>query len=359
MFIWIFLIAILPYYLVGTFLILRLAYYKVQGKIYEGKLPLLEKRIHDILEENKSYRFRNNETIEKNKIEIEEKLKALQESLKKDSIDELQAKTHLAMLDMENRKFRQSVTLTNTTEKVNHVLDEVLNNYMMTEYYNNPKYAKSNGDYILPEINTDVRKRDLSSIYRKFRLVASNELMADLDTIYKVDSPSFEAYFVSNYLAPRYNKSLDEMKENYRINSEARLRKDAEDMERYKALNPSEDVENYNEESTTLMSELDNIDVPEYSQEEELAKKRMDTFKGLIHRKYGSKNNSNTPADDSMMAYMKKKNKRHDMTRFDFEGVFATLKRLERNGWETVGPTLDHEKIIMYGEIVAEGGFDV
>ncbi len=356
MLLWILLIAILPYYFVGTFLILKLAYYKVQRKIYKGKIPLLEKRIHDILEENKSYRFKNNEKIERNKLEIEEKLKALQDSLKKDSIDELQAKTQLVMLDIENRKFRQSVTLTNTTAKVNHVLDEVLNNYMMTEYYNNPKYAKSNGDYILPEINTDVRKKDLSSIYRKFRLVASNELMADLDTIYKVDSPSFEAYFVSNYLAPRYNKALDEMKENYRINSEAQLRKDREDRERYRALNPSEDIATYNEASTKLMNELDSIKVPEYSEEEAMAKKKMETFKGMINRKY-SNNNSEAQADNSMKYYMELKNKRHDMSRFEFEGIFATLKRLEKNGWDVVGPTLDHDRIIMYGEIVAEGGF--
>ena len=87
---------------------------------------------------------------------------------------------------------------------------------MTNTYLNNPKYAKSDGSYILPEINEEVRKSDLEKIYRIFRNIASEDFIDDLAPIYKISTVEGEEFFISTYIAPMYNAAMDSIKKTYR-----------------------------------------------------------------------------------------------------------------------------------------------
>jgi len=127
--------------------------------------------------------------------------------------------THLRIQEFIARhqymQYRESLSIKSLEEKIRIVIDRVLDTYMTNTYLNNPKYATRDGNYILPDINEEVRKSDLEKIYRIFRNIASEDFIDDLAPIYKISTVEGEEFFISTYIAPVYNAAIDGMKKTY------------------------------------------------------------------------------------------------------------------------------------------------
>lgn len=203
----------------------------------------------------------------------------------KEKIEMMNQETNLRIQEFIARhqymQYRESLSIKSLEEKINIVLDRVLDTYMTNTYLNNPKYAKSDGSYILPEINEEVRKSDLEKIYRIFRNIASEDFIDDLAPIYKISTVEGEEFFISTYIAPMYNAAMDSIKKTYReANENNRVMEEMEKRRLEASL--SESAIEKQQRVEKLMQELDSTGV-----KEDYLERKM---KNLISLKNGSKN---------------------------------------------------------------------
>ena len=203
----------------------------------------------------------------------------------KEKIEMMNQETNLRIQEFIARhqymQYRESLSIKSLEEKIKIVLDRVLDTYMTNTYLNNPKYAKSDGSYILPEINEEVRKSDLEKIYRIFRNIASEDFIDDLAPIYKISTVEGEEFFISTYIAPMYNAAMDSIKKTYReANENNRVMEEMEKRRLEASL--SESAIEKQQRVEKLMQELDSTGV-----KEDYLERKM---KNLISLKNGSKN---------------------------------------------------------------------
>lgn len=203
----------------------------------------------------------------------------------KEKIEMMNQETNLRIQEFIARhqymQYRESLSIKSLEEKIKIVLDRVLDTYMTNTYLNNPKYAKSDGSYILPEINEEVRKSDLEKIYRIFRNIASEDFIDDLAPIYKISTVEGEEFFISTYIAPMYNAVMDSIKKTYReANENNRVMEEMEKRRLEASL--SESAIEKQQRVEKLMQELDSTGV-----KEDYLERKM---KNLISLKNGSKN---------------------------------------------------------------------
>lgn len=203
----------------------------------------------------------------------------------KEKIEMMNQETNLRIQEFIARhqymQYRESLSIKSLEEKIKIVIDRVLDTYMTNTYLNNPKYAKSDGSYILPEINEEVRKSDLEKIYRIFRNIASEDFIDDLAPIYKISTVEGEEFFISTYIAPMYNAAMDSIKKTYReANENNRVMEEMEKRRLEASL--SESAIEKQQRVEKLMQELDSTGV-----KEDYLERKM---KNLISLKNGSKN---------------------------------------------------------------------
>lgn len=203
----------------------------------------------------------------------------------KEKIEMMNQETNLRIQEFIARhqymQYRESLSIKSLEEKIRIVIDRVLDTYMTNTYLNNPKYAKSDGSYILPEINEEVRKSDLEKIYRIFRNIASEDFIDDLAPIYKISTVEGEEFFISTYIAPVYNAAIDGMKKTYlAANENNRVMEEMEKRRLEASL--SESAIEKQQRVEKLMQELDSTGV-----KEDYLERKM---KNLISLKNGSKN---------------------------------------------------------------------
>lgn len=203
----------------------------------------------------------------------------------KEKIEMMNQETNLRIQEFIARhqymQYRESLSIKSLEEKIKIVIDRVLDTYMTNTYLNNPKYAKSDGSYILPEINEEVRKSDLEKIYRIFRNIASEDFIDDLAPIYKISTVEGEEFFISTYIAPVYNAAIDGMKKTYLAANENNRQMEEMEKKRLEA-SLSESAIEKQQRVEKLMQELDSTGV-----KEDYLERKM---KNLISLKNGSKN---------------------------------------------------------------------
>lgn len=167
------------------------------------------------------------------------------------TIEEATARVNAFVAENEARKFRMSISIENLEKNLNKMLANVIDNYMMNTYYNNPSHAKADGTFILPRIDHDTKVADLERIYLRFRSIVNHDFIKDLSVLYNIDTPEGESFIVSRYIAPMYNNEVEAMKELYRVSTEENRIIEEEDAKK-------------------LEKEFSKLSNPEYSHRERL-----------------------------------------------------------------------------------------
>ena len=293
------LLFVLPIYYIGLyflFLHLKNLYSESQNK--KALHPVVEKREEikeEIKEEVKSVFNPEIKGIKKALSAINYEIKSVPISVEKavegkwntekEKRELMNQETHLRIQEFIARhqymQYRESLSIKSLEEKIRIVIDRVLDTYMTNTYLNNPKYATRDGNYILPDINEEVRKSDLEKIYRIFRNIASEDFIDDLAPIYKISTVEGEEFFISTYIAPVYNAAIDGMKKTYMEANENNRQMEEMEKKRLEA-SLAEPAIVKQQRIEKLMQELDNVGV-----KEDFLERKM---KSLISIKNGSKN---------------------------------------------------------------------
>lgn len=260
------LLFILPIYYIGLyFLFLHLKNVFNTMEQRKGYKPIpkeeIENKIDVVKEELKEFNNKIEEVPNIVEKELEKKIseEAIKEEKEKSS---LFARTQEFLARHQYKQFRSSISIKNLEEKIKIVLNRVLDTYMTEAYLNNPRFAKSDGTYLLPEISESARKADLEKVYRIFRNVASDEFVDDISPIYKIDTVRGEEFFISTYLAPMYNAAIEGMKKMYKesIDHNNQIEK-RERAKMEEAFSPA--VIAQKERMNQIMQELDSIEARE------------------------------------------------------------------------------------------------
>ena len=108
------------------------------------------------------------------------------------------------------------MSIENVEANVIYLLTRITDMYMTTEYRNNLNINGTGGIPKFPEITSEIKKRDMLSIYNRFRAQISDNLVRDLSMIYKLDTIDNEEFFISNFVAPIYNSQMNDTVKYYR-----------------------------------------------------------------------------------------------------------------------------------------------
>lgn len=187
--------------------------------------------------------------------EIEENVPDEEPPVNEEELERLKFNNYMARMEMV--KFRNSLSIENIERNMEIVVGRMVEQFFLANYYNNPAFMQSNGLYTPPFINEARRKIDMFAIYATFQRDVSTDFLEELALIYKYDVVSSEAFIVTNYIAPIYNRAMRKYKKAYKDylynESEHRLR-----LAESRKINPFWSSD-YSEEQENMIKELNEL----------------------------------------------------------------------------------------------------
>lgn len=183
---------LLPAYFLG---LLHLHFY-VMKKFYKEEKP--EININELKNELRQ-EILNDLQVQATHLEMERKIN-------RDKIDRAQLRLNL---DVEKIEFR-----------VRHLAQQVMDKYVLGKYL--VPNQDNSFDIVIEDINRKTRQEDMKIIFENLRAIINKEtLYEDLGLLYDLESVKLNEFIIAEYIAPVYNKILDDLIEGYRTKIEA------------------------------------------------------------------------------------------------------------------------------------------
>lgn len=146
----------------------------------------------------------------------------LREELRNEILNDLQVQTtHLEMERKINRdkidraQLRLNLDVDKIEFRIKHLAQQVMDKYVLGKYL--VPNQDNSFDIVIEDINRKTRQDDMKIIFENLRAIINKDtLYEDLGLLYDLESVKLNEFIIAEYIAPSYNKILDDLIEGYR-----------------------------------------------------------------------------------------------------------------------------------------------
>lgn len=188
----------------------------------------------------------------------------LREELRQEVLNDLQVQS--TQLDNERKinrdkidraQLRLNLDVDKIEFRIKHLAQQVMDKYVLGKYL--VPNQDNSFDIVIEDINRKTRQDDMKIIFENLRAIINKDtLYEDLGLLYDLESVKLNEFIIAEYIAPSYNKMLDDLIDGYRTKIQAQNALDEQikaQVKGYESNQPSEVEKEFTDEVNKVYEE--------------------------------------------------------------------------------------------------------